>query len=503
MGIAFGDRVVVFAENRIEWIEADLAVLAIGAVNVPLYASLAPPQARFQIAHSDAVGVILAGKPQFESVARVIDDLPLVRWIVSFEDVGQAHLADRPVLTWLELIERGSSAGSKGTSKVIERERLVDRSSLATILYTSGTTGDPKGVMLSHGNFLSNAESAGSAKGVSQDDLILNWLPFSHVYGRLVDEFIPMVAGSTVALAESLETVVKNLEEIQPTWMASVPRFYEKLWNAVVLLPLQDRSARLKAVFGPKLRGLSSGGAPLAGHIARGFQNASIELLEGYGLSESSPVVTFNRPGRNKPGTVGQAIPGVEIKTAEDGEILTKGPHVMLGYWKDPEATRATIIDGWLYTGDVGTIDEEGFLSITDRKKEIIVTSGGKNVAPSEIERLLTSDPIIDQAVVFGDRKPYLTAILVPNVQILASRSGSGASEVEGELIVEENAHHFINNHVHALMQNVSPPERVRSFLLLNRPLSIDLGELTNTLKPRRKEIFKRFSDRIEALYKK
>jgi long-chain acyl-CoA synthetase len=502
-GVEPGDRIAIFSENRFEWLVADLAILSTGAADVPLHASLAAPQAEYQLAHSGSRGVFVGGRDQFDKVASSLDRLPDLEWIIIFDHLDNPIAGDLSVHTWDGIERRGRDALPRFYGEIHAREDALDRASIATLIYTSGTTGPPKGVVLTHGNLLSNAEGTLAAKGMEEDDVLLNWLPYSHIYARTVDHYLPMLAGATIALAESPDTVIENLAEIAPTWMASVPRLYEKIWNGVAELPFDERRSRLKKLFGPRLRGLSSGGAPLPGFVAEGFAAAGVPIYEGYGLTESSPVITFNAPGNARPGTVGRAIPGVEIEIAADGEILTKGPHVMLGYWKDPDATRAAIVDGKLHTGDVGEIDADGFLKITDRKKDIIITSGGKNVPPGEIERLLTSDPYIDQAVVHGDGKPFLTALIVPNPDAIKRKATElGCSlDLRGDFIESPPLNAFFADRVERLMRSVSPPERVKAFLLLNRPFSVDSGELTPTLKLRRCRIVDEYRNELDSLY--
>ena len=347
----------------------------------------------------------------------------------------------------------------------------MTRDDLATIIYTSGTTGPPKGVMLSHGNLLSNAEATLETSAMLPSDVLLSWLPYSHIYARTVDHYLTVLAGSVVAMAESVDTLVANLAEVQPTRLTAIPRFYEKVWLGVEGLEPEVRKRHLHHIFGPRIRQLSSGGRRCLRHVAEGFHAAGLPLLEGYGLTESSPVISFNRLERYKLGSVGLAIPGVEIKIADDGEILTRGPHVMQGYWKDPEATREAIVDGWLHTGDVGQLDDEGFLTITDRKKDLIITSGGKNIAPSELERLLVSDPYIDQAVVFGDARPFVSALIVPNFALLEAKANElGCTLETAEGFIRTPAlHDFMADRVAGLMKVVSGPERVKRFLLLER----------------------------------
>jgi long-chain acyl-CoA synthetase len=337
-------------------------------------------------------------------------------------------------------------------------------------------------------------------------DILLSWLPYSHIYARTCDVNMTDMAGTTLCLAESPpDSLVLNLIETQPTHFTSVPRFYEKVWASVANLSLEDRKRHLRQLFGPRVRQLSSGGAPLPHHIAEGFIEAGLPLLEGYGLTESSPVISFNRLDAYRIGSVGQAIPGVEVKIAEDGEILTRGPHVMQGYWKDPEATRATIVDGWLHTGDVGHLDADGYLTITDRKKDLIITAGGKNISPSEIEQLLISDAYIDQAVVHGDRKPFLTALIVPDFARLKAKAQELGCplEVTDGVIRSEPLQTFMGSRIERLMQAVSQPERVKKFLLLGHPFQLEADELTPTMKVRRRFVMKKYHDLLESLYAK
>lgn len=286
-------------------------------------------------------------------------------------------------------------------------------------------------------------------------------------------------------------------------WMTSVPRFYEKVWSIVEGMEPKKQSRRLKEIFGPRLRWLSSGGAPLPVHVCKGFTEAGLDLLEGYGLTETSPVICFNRKGQTRIGAVGQCIPGVEVKIAADGEILTRGPHVMKGYWKNPEATAEVIVDGWFHTGDVGKVDDDGYLYITDRKKDLIITSSGKNIAPTEIERILVSDPFIDHAVLYGDRKHFITAILAPNLSLLEQKAREFDCELvrNGEFICESKLHAFLAERVARLMEQVSTPERVKKFLILGRAFQLELDELTATLKVRRRQITNKFNAELEALY--
>jgi long-chain acyl-CoA synthetase len=500
-GIRVGDRVGILSENRVEWLIADIAILSTGAADVTMHAPLSAAQVEYQLAHSSARAVIVSNQEQADKVLSVLPNLPDLEFIVSFEPIEWGGRI--AYVSWEGMKHSGRQASADASSRVRSREDSLNPDALATVIYTSGTTGVPKGVMLSHGNIVSNVEATHTVADTRSSDVQLNWLPFSHIFARTVDHYLMIMAGEVLCLAESLATLLVNLAETQPTWMTAVPRFYEKVWASVEQLSITDRRAALHRTFGPRLRLLNSGGAPLPKHVAEGFQAAGVPLLEGYGLTESSPVICFNRLDMFRLGTVGQPIPGVEVNIAPDGEILTRGPHVMQGYWKNPEATREAIIDGWLHTGDVGHLDADGFLTITDRKKDLIITSGGKNIAPSELERLLVSDPYIDHAVVYGDAKPFVSAILVPHFPSLETKAKELACSIEisDGLIQSEPLHAFLAERVAHAMREVSQPERVKEFLILARPFQLEDDELTATLKVRRRHIINKYIDKLNLLY--
>ena len=479
-------------------------MLSAGAADVPLHAPLTSPQAAYQLHHSGARGVFVSGQAHLDRVLDALGELPDLEWIVTFDKTTPREGAP-PVYTWAGLLQRGQQELAKLEPEIHAREAATTSADLATIIYTSGTTGRPKGVMLSHGNLLSNATSTAHMGNSKSSDILLSWLPYSHIYARTCDHYVTIFSGATVCLADSVDTLLLNIAETQPTDLTSVPRFYEKVWSAVEPLPPEVRTAHLKAMFGTRMRRFSSGGAPLPKHVGKGFEQSGLILLEGYGLTESSPVISFNSFDACKMGTVGKALDHVEIKIADDGEILTRGPHVMQGYWKDPEATHAVLVDGWLHTGDVGTIDEDGYLSITDRKKDLIITSGGKNIAPSELERLLTSDPFIDQAVVYGDGRPFVSALIVPNLGLLAEKARELGTtlDAENDLIQSQAIRQFLGDRVAKLMEQVSKPERVKEILILGRALQASDDELTATHKVRRRHVISKFENALKALYEK
>jgi long-chain acyl-CoA synthetase len=503
LGVQPGDRVAILSENRFEWLIADHAVLSCGAADVPLHAPLAAAQVEYQVGHSESRGIIVSGQIQADKVFAVLAALPALEFLVAFEPITAPANCRLKLLTWEGLKHRGGQAGKVARQEIARREAELTGRDLATIIYTSGTTGNPKGVMLSHDNLLTNSAATGKISFMEPDDVLLSWLPYSHIYARTVDHYLTTWAGVTLALAESIETLISNLAEIQPTWLTAVPRFYEKVWNSVEGQPPAKRDDSLRKLFGPRIKQLTSGGAPLPRHVCAAFHAAGIPLLEGYGLTESSPVISFNNSESFKIGSVGRTIEDVDVRIAHDGEILTRGPHVMQGYWKNPTATAETIRDGWLHTGDVGRLDEEGFLFITDRKKDLFITSAGKNIAPSELERLLTSDPFIDQAVVYGDGRHFISALIVPNAPLLraeAEKLGCGWSESDGFVTTVELIG-LMQSRIDAVMEVVSHPERVKRCLLLDKPFQLAADELTATMKVRRRHILAKYESELAALY--
>jgi long-chain acyl-CoA synthetase len=372
-------------------------------------------------------------------------------------------------------------------------------------MYTSGTTGNPKGVMLTHGNLLSNATVTAASSNRDLDGLVLNWLPYSHIFARLVDHYGNLASGVTVALAESPDTVIANLDELHPTQMSAVPRFYEKVLAAAASHDTEETGRRLRKVFGPRMDWLCCGGAPLPLAVLDAYQAAGLNMYPGYGLTESSPVISFNSREHQRRGTVGPPLPGIEVKIAPDGEILTRGPHVMRGYWKNPEATAEVIQEGWLHTGDLGELDSDGFLSITGRKKELLVMSSGKKVVPSHIEGLLLADPCIDQVVVCGEGKSYLTALVIPqwdNLRKELAQSGITIDHAPPEsLACDPRIVDRLRMRIDTALKDLAACEQIKRFAVLPHPLSVAGDELTVSLKVRRSVVLEKNSEIVQALY--
>ncbi len=497
MGVGRGDRVVQVSENRCEWLVADLATLLAGAIHVPLHATLAGPQAAFQIRDSGARLVLLSGVEQASKLGACADQLPSDTQFFAYDD--PASSATIPVRL---LAESLPSLDAVDIESWLQPDPAITADSLATILYTSGTTGEPKGVMLSHGNLSANSLSALQIFGQCKDDRRLTFLPLSHIFARTCGMYTWIAGGCSLALAESNDTVLENCAEFSPTLINGVPYFFDKAHRFLVGQGRDKEKDALKNLFGGSIRMCCTGGAAIPDHVFDFYMERGVPLLQGYGLTESSPVISACSLDANRRSTAGRPIPGVEVKIADDGEILTRGPHVMVGYYKNPEATCESIRDGWLYTGDYGSVDDDGYVKITGRKKEILVTSGGKNVAPVLLESMLMEDPLVAQVMVIGDHRNYLTALIVPDPDVL--------NEILSALDDRNEPHdgpgdprltRVVQERIDRGLSTVSHHEQVRKFILLPRGFSIELGELTPKLSLRRDVIMDHFRDEIESMY--
>jgi long-chain acyl-CoA synthetase len=500
-GVAPGDRVGMVAENSVEWLIADMAILTAGAINVPPHAPLTAKQIHYQLVDAEVSFLFVSGRVQLDKVLQIRDSLPLVRHIVVFDREASAGRDD--LISWRSFQQRGRQALPHLAAELTRREAALGLDDLATIMYTSGTTGNPKGVMLTHGNLLSNVHATLARSGQNPEDVVLSWLPYTHIYARTVDHYSSLVSGVLLCVAESVDTLVQDLADVQPTLMASVPRFYEKVLTAVADPDPQVVARRLRDVFGPRLDWLSSGGAPLPPSVAHTYVDAGILLLQGYGLTETAPVISFNSKEAYKLDTVGRPLPGVEVKIAPDGEVLTRGPHVMKGYWKNPAATAEAIRDGWFHTGDLGELDSDGFLKITGRKKELLILSNGKKIVPAHIEGLLQADPCIDQAVLYGEGRNFLTALLVPHWENLRAALAAEGIALDGpiEKDTPESVRNLLQRRIDAALVDVSNAEQVRRFLVLPHPFSVAEDELTVSLKLRRNVVVAKYARRLNELY--
>ena len=500
LGVQPGDRVGILSENRQEWIETDFAILSAGAITVALHAPLTATQVREQFRDSAPVVVFVSTADQRDKLLCLRADLPSVRQIFVFEE----NAAQGEVKPLSELEKAGRALPASTPDLLPARIAAIEPDDVAAIIYTSGTTGESKGAMLTHRNFVSNIRAIEKHFPLNGDMITLVYLPLSHVYARTCDLYFVLATGRTVALAECLDTLVPNLQEIRPHHISGVPRIYEKLAAAARPAFEAGNQQVLRQILGGRIEYCGSGGGALSPEVARFFFAAGVPIYQGYGLTETSPVISFSNANHCKIGAAGVILDGVEVKIADDGEILSRGPHIMRGYWNRPEATAAAIDpDGWFHTGDVGYLDADGFLFITDRKKDILVTAYGKNVAPQQIEGLLGFDPFIEQACVYGDGKPFLTALLIPTAPVLeawAAKNGLGGIPVV-ELIALPEVHTLYAGRITAALCMLAPHEQVRKFLLLPEPFAFDRGEMTVTAKLRRAQVVARYHDALEALY--
>ncbi|HSF16383.1 MAG TPA: long-chain fatty acid--CoA ligase [Vicinamibacteria bacterium] len=540
IGIRRGDRVALLSENRHEWFLVDAALQILGAANVPLYATLPGAQVSYIVRDSGARLVVVSDRGQQEKIAGVRSSLTKVERIISLD----APLGDAVAISSLE--EKGRELEQSDPELAAKLGTEVTADDLASIIYTSGTTGEPKGVMLTQANFVSNVKASLEVLPVGRDDVALSALPYCHVFERMVAHYLFPAAGASVAIAQSLEHVVENIGEIRPTVMTMVPRFYEKLY-ARVTESVEQSSAVKKRIFhwavatgtahgefrlrresappglalkykmatalvfgklhrrlGGRLRFFVSGSAPLPTEIAKFFWAAGITILEGYGLTETSPVISVNHPDRIRFGTVGQVIPGVEVEIAEDGEIFVRGPNVMKGYWGQEEASRETVdARGFLHTGDIGELSSDGFLRITDRKKDIIITSGGKNIAPQPIEGLLKTNAFIAEVVVVGNRRRFPSALVVPDFERLTAwcRENALPSSDRHEMASHPKVRELFNEQVASQCNQLPQHEKIKKVYVLAQEFSIEGGELTPTMKVKRSVVESRYKHLIDELY--
>jgi long-chain acyl-CoA synthetase len=543
IGVRPGDHIALLSENRLEWTLADLALLAIGAVVVPIYSTQAAAQVEYILRDSASRMILISTDEQLSRIKSVLTRVESLKRIILFDPA----LGDGPTVHHLfDVQARGSRAASDRAQLYDQLRAAVRPEHLATLIYTSGTTGEPKGVMLTHGNIASNVVATMEVLGTASTDTVLSFLPFAHSFERTVF-YCYLHGGATIYYAESLDALPQNLREVRPTIMVGVPRLFEKMYERVnakiatkpplvrqslawavgvgkryakavankdpvgPLLNVSYQVARtiglskIKANLGlDRTRCLLSGGAALSPEIAFFFLGLGIEIIQGYGLTETSPVVTTNTPSANKIGTVGKPVPGVEVKIADDGEILVRGPNVMRGYYNLPEATQdALSTGGWLRTGDIGHIDEEGYLVITDRKKDLIKTSGGKYVAPQLIEGLIIASPLVAQVFVTGNDRKFPAALIVPNFDplIAYARSQGIHFREETELIENPRIVELYQAEVDRLSEGLSPYERVKKLALLPQGFTIDSGQLTPTMKLRRRVIETTYQEVIDRLY--
>ncbi|MEO8089552.1 MAG: long-chain fatty acid--CoA ligase [Gemmatimonadales bacterium] len=541
LGLATGDRVAILSENRPEWAIADYACLTARCADVPIYPTLLPKQVEQNLADSGSVAVMVSTRTQLEKVLAARGRLPLLRHIIALDRDATGN----GVLSLEGMYARGRAARPRYPGWRADA-LAAQPDDLATIIYTSGTSGDMKGVMLTHGNIASNVFTCCTLFDFVEEDECLSFLPLSHIFERMFGHYCMLHSGVLINYAESVDSVAADMQRWRPTLMASVPRLYEKIYGRVLdavragsplkrrlffwgkrvgeravelrlagrplpatlraQLLVADRLvfAKLRARTGGRLRFFISGGAPLSADIAKFFHAAGMPILEGYGLTETSPVIAVNTFQHQRLGTVGLPIPEVEVKIAPDGEILTRGPNVMPGYYKKPEATSDALDgEGWFHTGDIGLLDPDGFLKITDRKKDLIVTAGGKNIAPQPIEALAKTNKFVSSAVMLGDRRPFPIMLIVPNFDNLsqwAAQEGIQSAD-SAALVALPQVQEKMEREVQGTLKDLAKFEMPKKFLLLPREFSIESGELTPKLSIKRRVVEQRHAAAIEALY--
>jgi long-chain acyl-CoA synthetase len=544
MGVRPGDRVSIFSPNCPEWHVADFAIQGLGAIVVPVYFHESTERLTYILKDSGAAIVFTAGEEQARRLDECRRDLPGIENVISATPArGIGHPGPLPKhLGYEDLV---AQAGQAEIALYRRRALDVTPQQLATIIYTSGTTGEPKGVMLTHANLSSNAQDFGEDFGMNSSDVALSLLPLAHIYERTID-YSHIFRGVSLAYVRQMETVAQALLEVRPTTMAAVPRFYEKTYANIIdrghrqtgwkrkifdaamrvaaeAVPwkahgkpvsasvklrwrLADRAvfSKIRAGLGGRIRTLSSGGGPLAQELAEFFWSVGLPVYQGYGLTETSPVVTFNSPKANQTGTVGRPIAHVELRLADDGEILVKGPCVMLGYYKKPEQTReAFTADGWFLTGDIGRLNEDGFLIITDRKKELLKTSGGKFVAPAPIENLLKTSPLVTNAMVVGDGRKFVSVLVVCNfagIEQEAHKAGK-QSPSPAQMLGDPWVRELMASEIERLTMSFAQYERPKRFALLEQDFTFARGELTFTFKLKRRVITEHYQETIARLY--
>ncbi|MFO7265252.1 MAG: AMP-binding protein [Bacillota bacterium] len=546
LGAAKGDRIALIGENRPEWLYADLAIQACGAVSTGIYATNSPEQCLYVLSHAEARFFFVENEEQLDKFLEIEAHVPHVQRVIVMDTEGLRGFRHPKLMSLKELAALGDEHAARFPRALDERIDQIDPGDVALLIYTSGTTGPPKGAMLTHLNVLWTADSLGRANVIRPDEETLSFLPLSHIAQRMVSVYLPLYWGYTVNFCENTDTVLQDMREISPTLLFAVPRIWEKIHSRIELqvqetdwvkrtayrlavgagrryssaverhgrapLPLRAAYALARlAVLHPltrrvgldRVRFAISGAAPISPDVLRYFLSLGVPIREVYGQTEGSGPTTIHQGGRIKPGTVGQPLPGVEVRIADDGEILVRGPNVFKGYYKDPEATARTLVDGWLHSGDVGELDEEGFLRVTDRKKDLFITAGGKNIAPQYIENKLKFSPYIHDAVVVGDGRRYIAALIVIDEENVGqwAQAHKIPYTTYTDLTRNEQVRQLIAAEVAKVNKTLSSPEQVKRFAILPVRLHQEDGDVTPTLKVKRQAVMARFADLVAELY--
>lgn len=538
LGVRKGDRVALLSDSRLEWVQSDQGCIFAGAIVVPIYPTLTPPQVKYILSDSGARVLIVSTAQKYHELESVLPECPSVEHVVLFEPEGSS-------LSFAELVRRGVELETDDPPLAGNLSRAVNAGDLATLIYTSGTTGEPKGVMLTHANMVSNVVDSPEDLDFGESDSALSVLPLAHVFERQAMNTY-LFRGMCVYFGESLDTIGPNLREVRPTIFVGVPRIFEKIieraqdraaangrlqssifnWSmevgrqwarvtydhghAPAWLSLKQKLAdflafrRFRAALGGRIRLFVSGGAALSTETAYTFLGAGMHIVQGYGLTETSPTITAGRVHDDRVGTAGRPLRNVEVRIAADGEIETRGPNVMQGYWNKPEETRAVFTeDGWFRTGDIGKLDAEGYLTITDRKKELFKTSGGKYIAPQPIEQLIKGSRFVSQVVLIGNGRKFPAALIVPDWERLRSyvKLKGLKAETRAELCHHPRVIDLFERQVAGLTPNLAQYEKVKRIALLEHELTVEGGELTPTLKTKRRIVDEKYGGVIDRLY--
>jgi len=542
LGLKAGDKIAILSNNRPEWPISDFAIFCLGAVTVPIYQTLPPNQIEYILKDADALAIIVENQEQYDKIAEIDTALPNLEHVFTFEAVVSKI---REVKAFADLLELGKVHAAGHPEFFKESLAGINPENICSMVYTSGTTGEPKGVMLHHRGFVHDIIHSEARLNLRSTDTFLSFLPLSHLYERLAGHWCPMYVGATIHYAQNINTVIDDLKDAHPDVIVSVPRVFEKIAAKVQdqvecgspikrkifrwaqktgkqyhndridgqlnrWLKLKYRVAdrlvfkKIKEIMGGNMRYPVAGGAPLSVETLKFFEALDMQIIEGYGMTEAHLILTLTPFGHSRYGSCGQPIEGVEIKIAQDGEVLVKGPTVMAGYYKRQDLTNEVISsDGWLYTGDVGYLDEDNYLFLTDRKKNLLVTSGGKNVMAAPIENILKKSRYIEDVCLIGDKRKFVAAIIIPNYEALEVWAQNQGFEYDSNeaLIMHQDVVALYHTNIEQLQTHLARFEKVKKFMLMAEPLSVEKGELTPSLKIKRSVLEEKYTVEIDALY--
>ncbi len=526
-----GDKVAILSDNRYEWAAVDFACMFAGLTSVPSYVSLNPEQIKYILNDAEVKIIFVMNKFMLDKIKKIRGEVSSLKTVVSFNDLPEEYISI-DVINYSTIRKNFSKSGDlKKLSSEINEEDLL------TIIYTSGTTGNPKGVMLSHKNIYTNIKACMQVLLINEQDRFLSFLPFCHAYERTAGYYLALFSGAEIYFAKNIDTISAQMPEAKPTILICVPRLLEKMYAKIIDSPntvsgfkkkisswainmalerkVKPHSlkwniayklvyTKIAAKTGGELRLMASGGGALNKNISEFFIYMGITVIEGYGMTEHSPVISVNPPHKNKPGTVGPSLKGVMAKIADDGEILIQSESIMMGYYKHPEDTSKTIVNGWLHTGDIGEMDGEGYIKITDRKKELFKTSGGKYIAPAQIEEMLKQLNYIEQILIIGNERMFVTSLIVPQIEHLKelARKLKVDYKDENELHSNKEILKEIERDINSVQKSLATYEKVRRFALLEKPFTIEDNELTPTMKIKRRIVEEKYKDVIEKMYK-